>query len=58
MPATSEDCALKVVGENSLDHMSWNRRFGDFAMKSHFARDGQQLVEVLGPIRMNMLLTE
>lgn len=56
MPAASKSCALTVVGEHSLDYMSWNRLFDDFAMNSHFEREGQQLVEVLGPIRMNMQL--
>lgn len=57
MPAACDDCQLTVKGEHSLDEMSWNRCFGDFVMNSHFEREGQQLVEVLGPIRMNLILT-
>ncbi len=57
MPPATPACRLTVLGHHEEDSMTWNRRFDDFAMNSYFYKDGQYLVERLGPIHMNMAVS-
>jgi len=57
MPPASSKCRLVVLGDHDDRKMSWNRHFDDHAMDSNFYKDGNYLVERLGPIHMKMALS-
>jgi hypothetical protein len=56
MPPASPKCRLVVHGSHSAEVMTWNRHFDDYPMNSHFYKEGDFLVERLGPIHMQMAL--
>lgn len=57
MPPQVEICRLIVRGEHYQDKMTWNRHFNDHAMNSSFYKQGEHLIEKLGPIHMTMHLS-
>jgi Domain of unknown function (DUF4166) len=56
MPPASLKCRLVVLGSHDAQTMTWNRHFDDHPMDSHFYKDGDYVVERLGPIHMKMAL--
>jgi hypothetical protein len=42
----------------SIDRESWTRHFPQHVMRSRMQRDGDQLVESLGPVRLHFTLVE
>lgn len=57
MPPAAEHCRLTVDGEHSAEQMLWQRSFDGFVMNSCFQRDGNRLLERLGPIVMRLRLS-
>lgn len=56
MPPASPRCRLVVLGSHDAETMTWNRHFDDYSMDSHFYKEGDYLVERLGPIHMRLSL--
>lgn len=54
MPAANSDCPMSVEGEHLADAMHWSRNFAGHRMNSVFRRDGNHLVEQMGPIRLRL----
>jgi len=54
MPAANPDCPMSVEGEHLADAMHWSRSFAGHPMTSIFRRDGDFLVERMGPIRLRL----
>jgi hypothetical protein len=57
MPPAFKKCHLIVEGNHTSNSMTWNRRFNQHPMNSHFYKDGTHLVEKLGPIHMKLELS-
>ena len=56
MPPSTPKCRLVVLGQHTAESMTWNRHFDNYAMNSLFVKDGDYVVERLGPIHMKMAL--
>lgn len=52
-PKEERDVHLSVDCYHTADSMIWNRSFNGLAMQSHFRRNGEYLVEHLGPLAMS-----
>ncbi|MFK8050436.1 MAG: DUF4166 domain-containing protein [Halioglobus sp.] len=57
MPPASSKSRLVVLGDHDDSKMRWIRHFDDHGMDSNFYKDGNFLVERLGPIHMKMALS-
>lgn len=54
LPITSRQCTMTVSGEHFPDRMSWRRSFAGRKLESNFVKEGDYLVEFMGPIRLRL----
>jgi hypothetical protein len=57
LPPNSESVKLTVNAQHRHDHVLWMRNFGGVAMTSCFVKDGDHLMETIGPVKFHMKLT-
>jgi hypothetical protein len=56
LPKATSSVTMTVEGDHRQDCMIWDRRFGDRRFRSCFMRDGDGLVESMGPFRLHLRL--
>jgi hypothetical protein len=54
MPAANPECHMRVLGEHVEDRMIWRRSFGGQKLESNFVRDGDDLIETMGPLKLRL----
>jgi len=57
-PKANPESNLSVECEHSADAMSWKRNFDGLKMESNFKKEGEYLVEYLGPLAMSFKAVE